>query len=676
MGSTLNQSHSFKTTDSEVRIFLLRSQPLFAQLSRASLQDLAKLFHEVTYKEGSIVVAKDERIDSFFLIVGGQAEVLDDNKNTIAMLHPGETIGLSHTGLFSETGLRTANVIAKKDLLVLRIELNDFQVFVDSHPEIDLQHSSRMTLRLNFIKQIEPFAEINYSTALRIMDRITQIYVTENTEIFHQGDNADECYFLVHGNIEISIMQENGKDRSLVELTEPSVFGELGLLTKSKRNATAIARENSTLLVLGKKDFNELLKKGNVEEGELIRLLLDRQRFTQAENVTLHTRKTLEGNEIAILKNENEGDYQYVSTQALFVWNRLDGNHTLQDIALDFYKQYHQIAIDEISNLLIQFIQSGFINAPREKNYLNKKEMTSYEHVLSRVRRIMEAHIIFRNANAWLSRLYEKIGFIFYNKFSFLMMSLISIFGFVAFFIFTPQASKTLYMTPYAWLLIVLQSPLLLLIVPLHELAHALTTKYYGRQVRAFGVGWFWIGPMAFTDTSDMWLSERKPRLVVTLSGLFINIVIAGLFAMLAWVVPNATFALFLWMFALTNYLAAWANLDPLLELDGYYLLMDYFDKPNLRAHALVWFIEKKGFRKQYIPEIVYWMSCVAFVVVTALLTFAVQHLILNHVLPAQIGTFEVWHLQWILPILVILLSSLSLYSLIRRQRRLLNKSF
>jgi putative peptide zinc metalloprotease protein len=46
---------------------------------------------------------------------------------------------------------------------------------------------------------------------------------------------------------------------------------------------------------------------------------------------------------------------------------------------------------------------------------------------------------------------------------------------------------------------------------------------------------------------------------------------------------------LVLWLLAAVNYLAVATNLNPLLELDGYYMLSDALDRPNLRQESLAW---------------------------------------------------------------------------------------
>ena len=64
---------------------------------------------------------------------------------------------------------------------------------------------------------------------------------------------------------------------------------------------------------------------------------------------------------------------------------------------------------------------------------------------------------------------------------------------------------------------------------------------------------------------------------------------IGSLASIAAWFVSNAVFSAALWEFALLSYLAVVLNLNPLMEFDGYYVLSDLLEKPNLRPRALAW---------------------------------------------------------------------------------------
>ncbi len=62
---------------------------------------------------------------------------------------------------------------------------------------------------------------------------------------------------------------------------------------------------------------------------------------------------------------------------------------------------------------------------------------------------------------------------------------------------------------------------------------------------------------------------------------------------MLIFVIPVPAIQAFLWLFALLVYLASFAMLNPSQELDGYYVLMDLFDRPQLRHRAFSWLINR-----------------------------------------------------------------------------------
>jgi putative peptide zinc metalloprotease protein len=120
-----------------------------------------------------------------------------------------------------------------------------------------------------------------------------------------------------------------------------------------------------------------------------------------------------------------------------------------------------------------------------------------------------------------------------------------------------------------------------------HELGHALATKHAGRRVPAAGFLVYFGIPSVFVDTTDAWMAGRRARIVTTVSGPATGLVLAGAAQLVALLVPASA----PWMFKLSFawYLNALFNLNPLLALDGYYLLMDWLEVPNLRARGIAW---------------------------------------------------------------------------------------
>src|SRR6185436_3956614 len=120
-----------------------------------------------------------------------------------------------------------------------------------------------------------------------------------------------------------------------------------------------------------------------------------------------------------------------------------------------------------------------------------------------------------------------------------------------------------------------------------HELGHALAVKHAGRRVPAAGFLVYFGIPSVFVDTTDVWMAGRKQRIITTAAGPATGLVLAGLMSLVGLAIPPLAPLAFKLAFAW--YLNSLFNLNPFLPLDGYYLLMDWLEVPNLRARALSW---------------------------------------------------------------------------------------
>jgi putative peptide zinc metalloprotease protein len=129
----------------------------------------------------------------------------------------------------------------------------------------------------------------------------------------------------------------------------------------------------------------------------------------------------------------------------------------------------------------------------------------------------------------------------------------------------------------------------------LHEMGHALTATRYGVRVAHMGVALLVMFPMLYTDTSESWkLSNPRQRLAIASAGIITELALAGL-ATLAWgLSPDGAIRSALFFLATTSWLLTLlVNVSPFLRFDGYFILMDAIDFPNLHqrsgAFARIW---------------------------------------------------------------------------------------
>ena len=126
------------------------------------------------------------------------------------------------------------------------------------------------------------------------------------------------------------------------------------------------------------------------------------------------------------------------------------------------------------------------------------------------------------------------------------------------------------------------------LVIVLHEFAHGLTCKYFGGEVHEMGFLLLYFQPCFFCNVSDAYLfKEKSKKLWVTFAGAYCQIFVWAT-ATLLWRVTALDTGLnsFLFVVMITSGVSVLFNFNPLIKLDGYYLLSDYLEIPNLRKKA------------------------------------------------------------------------------------------
>ena len=123
-------------------------------------------------------------------------------------------------------------------------------------------------------------------------------------------------------------------------------------------------------------------------------------------------------------------------------------------------------------------------------------------------------------------------------------------------------------------------------LVVCHELAHGLIAESFGRPISRAGIKVALVFPYVFVDTTDAWFESRHRRMMISLAGPASDVILGGAFALACLVTAPGGVRDILFQVAFGGYVGALFNLNPLMERDGYHVLVDLLREPGLRRRA------------------------------------------------------------------------------------------
>lgn len=124
-----------------------------------------------------------------------------------------------------------------------------------------------------------------------------------------------------------------------------------------------------------------------------------------------------------------------------------------------------------------------------------------------------------------------------------------------------------------------------------HELSHALAVRRFGGDVHEVGLSLMFLTPAPYVDASaaNAFVSRRH-RVIVSAAGIMTELLLS-VFAAAIWltVQPGWVRDLSLATLLICSVSTLLFNGNPLLRMDGYYVLSDALDLPNLAARSKAW---------------------------------------------------------------------------------------
>lgn len=135
----------------------------------------------------------------------------------------------------------------------------------------------------------------------------------------------------------------------------------------------------------------------------------------------------------------------------------------------------------------------------------------------------------------------------------------------------------------------------------LHEFGHAFTAHRYGCRVPTMGVAFLVLMPMLYTDTNEAWkLAPKKQRLTIASAGMLSELALAAIATLLWSFLPDGPLRAAAFLLATTTWIMTLAiNVSPFMRFDGYFILSDWMNMPNLHSRSFAmgrWWLRERLF--------------------------------------------------------------------------------
>lgn len=297
---------------------------------------------------------------------------------------------------------------------------------------------------------------------------------------------------------------------------------------------------------------------------------------------------TYRGQRWFVLQDSTGGRYHRLSPGAYLLVSRMDGSRTVQDLWDEASRAGgDQIPTqDDVVELLMQLHSNDLLHcdvtpdAAELFERYSKRRSQKWKQWLTNP---MSLRIPLINPDAFLSYWADRLAWVFERRGALLWLALV-----LPALLLAGQNWAALsenlsdrVLASGNLLILVLVFPL---VKALHELGHGFATKVWGGSVHEMGLMFLVFAPAPYVDASAAsTFRSRRRRAIVGAAGMLVELFVAAI-AMYVWVLvePGAVRAVAFNVMLIAGVSTVVVNGNPLLRYDGYYILCDLIEMPNL----------------------------------------------------------------------------------------------
>ena len=299
---------------------------------------------------------------------------------------------------------------------------------------------------------------------------------------------------------------------------------------------------------------------------------------------------TYQGIEYWVVKEPLGQKYYQFPPHVFYILKQLDGNRSIEQLIEGFHQAHapKRITRSELQQLLTRFHRDGLVTSGavgqgiellrRGRKNATMERLSSMSNILAIRWRGFDPERILNVLDRWFWWVFTPTAIVI--TLCFAMVALFSVLiHFEAFQSRLPGFDQ--FFDPRRW---VMFAVVLAVTKMFHEFGHGLSCKRLGGECHEIGFMMLVLTPCLYCNVSDSWrLPNKWHRAAIGAAGMYVEIILSTIATFVWWFVePGWIQDLCLQVMLVSSISTILFNGNPLLRFDGYYILSDLLEIPNM----------------------------------------------------------------------------------------------
>lgn len=287
--------------------------------------------------------------------------------------------------------------------------------------------------------------------------------------------------------------------------------------------------------------------------------------------------------------------YYRFNKQEYYVFQLFDGQHTMEQVRKAFEEEFkpHRLEYNDLEGFARQLVTAGLVQqetAGTGKHLFTRRAKQRRMRRIAAVSNILYWKIPVFDPDRLLSWMITWLWWIFTWPFFIASVGLmLAAAGHVLLHFQTFYDKLPAYHEFFAFNTVLYLWLSLGVVKIIHEFGHGLSCKAFKGECHEMGILLMCLSPALYANVTDAWtIADKWKRIIISFAGIYVELIIASIATFVWWYTPQYPVVnnIALCLMVLCSVSTFVFNANPLMRFDGYYMMADWLEVPNLRDRA------------------------------------------------------------------------------------------